>query len=57
MRDQRVGELRNDRAAEPDAGQGDAERQSAARVEPCRDRLGVAERRLDRTRHLGQRKQ
>jgi len=51
--DQLLSQLRHDKGAEPDTRHRDAERQPATPIEPGGDRLGIAERRLDRAGHLG----
>ena len=55
--DQDACELRDDKRSEPDPGHRDAQCQPAPAVEPRRDRLGIAERRLDRAGHAGERHQ
>jgi len=47
--------LRHHETAQPDPGHRDAERQPAPTVEPGGDRLGIAERGLDRTGPVGER--
>src|SRR6516165_9909434 len=54
--DEEVGKLRDNGATQSHSRHSNTESESAPRIEPGRDGLCITERRLDRARHFGKRK-